>query len=218
MKKNIFKVSAIVLIATASVFTGCKKDDTTAPVITLTGPAAVTVSLQGTYTEQNASATDDVDGAVTPTVSGTVNVNQTGAYTITYTATDAAGNSASATRTVTVVNDADAMTGTYSCTIAGSPDYTYTQMITASETLNNSIIFAKFGDYANNTHIHAEITGTNVVLSSQTGVGIGTAPNVADRTFAGQGAITSTGHFGLTYTEMVQGSNTINTVETFVKQ
>ncbi len=215
MKKNIFKVSAIVLIATASVFTGCKKDDTTAPVVTLIGPAAVTVSLQGTYTEQNASATDDVDGAVTPTVSGTVNVNQTGAYTITYTAVDKAGNSSSATRTVTVVNDADGMTGTYTCTISGSPDYVYTQSIAASETLNNRIIFGKFGDYTGNTSIHAEITGTNITLSSQTAVQVGSP--AADRTFAGTGSVTSAGHFGLTYTETT-GGNTINTIETFVKQ
>ena len=42
------------------------------------------------------------NGGETVSVSGTVNTNSTGTYTITYTATDAAGNTGSATRTVTV--------------------------------------------------------------------------------------------------------------------
>ena len=37
------------------------------------------------------------------TVSGTVDVNTTGTYTLTYTVSDAAGNEASLTRTVNVV-------------------------------------------------------------------------------------------------------------------
>jgi len=215
MKKNILNLSAIVLIATASVFTGCKKDDTTAPVITVTGGTTQTISLQGTYTEQNATATDDVDGAVTPTISGTVNVNLTGVYTITYTATDKAGNVGTATRTVTVVNDVDAMTGTYTCVIAGSPSTTYTQTITASTTLNKRIGFSKFSDYANDNTIYADIVGTTMTLPSQTATQVGNPP--ADRTFAGTGTVTSSTAFGLNYTETT-GGTTANTVETFTKQ
>lgn len=215
MKKIILNLSALALIATASVFTGCNKDDIDAPVVTLNGAASQTISLQGTYTELNATATDEKDGAITPTTSGTVNVDQTGVYTITYTATDAAGNVGTATRTVTVVNDVDAMTGTYQCTIAGSPDYVYTQTITASTTLNKRIHFAKFGDYTGNTNIHADILATTVTLPSQTAVQVGSP--AADRTFSGSGSIVSSTTFNITYTE-VTGGTTINTVETFVKQ
>ncbi len=215
MKKNILNLTAISLIAMASVFTGCKKDDITAPVVTLNGAASITVSLQGTYTELNATANDESDGALTPTISGTVDVNQTGTYTITYTATDAAGNVGTETRSVVVVNDLDAMTGTYLCSIAGTPVYTYTQTITASTTLNNRIGFGKFGDYTGNVNIHADITGTTVDLPSQMAAAVGNP--AADRTFAGSGLKTSTG-FTLNYTETVTGSPTINTAETFVKQ
>ncbi len=79
--------------------------DVTAPVITLNGPASQTLECHvSTYTEQGATAADDRDGAVAVTTSGSVNVNAKGTYTITYTASDAAGNTASATRTVTVVD------------------------------------------------------------------------------------------------------------------
>ncbi len=215
MKKNILNLSAIALIAVATAFTGCKKDDTTPPVVTLTGAASMTISLQGTYTEMNATATDEKDGTLTPVISGSVNVNLTGTYTITYTAKDAAGNTGTATRTVMVKNDADAMTGTYSCSIAGSPPYVYTQTITASTTLNKRIGFGKFGDYTGNTGIYADIVGATVTLPSQTALQVGSP--AADRTFAGTGSVTSTTVFNITYTEVTNGT-TINTVETYTKQ
>ena len=215
MKKNILNLTAIVLISAASVLTGCKKDDTTAPVVTLNGAASQTVSLQGTYTEMNATANDDVDGTITPTTSGTVNVNQTGVYTITYTATDKAGNVGTATRTVTVVNDLDAMTGTYQCTITASPNIVYTQTITASPTLNKRLTFSKFSDYTGANSVYVDVVGTTITLPSQTAVQVGTTP--ADRTFAGTGSITSATAFNLNYTETT-GGQTDNTVESFVKQ
>ena len=61
MKKNIFNLSAVALIAMASVFTGCNKDDIAAPVVSLNGAASQTIFLQGTYTELNATATDEND-------------------------------------------------------------------------------------------------------------------------------------------------------------
>lgn len=214
MKTNILNLTAIALIATASVFTGCKKDDVTAPTVTLVGASSETISLQGTYTEQSATADDDKDGKLTPTISGTVDVNMTGTYVITYTATDAAGNSGTATRTVTVVNDADSFTGTYDCSIAGTPPYTYVQSVAASTTLNNRIIFGKFGDYVGNTTIYADIVGTTITLTSQTAIQVGSP--AADRVFAGTGTITGS-DFTLTYTETTGGS-TASYVETYTKQ
>lgn len=214
MKKNILSLTAIALIAGATIFTGCKKDDVTAPVVTLNGAATQTIFLQATYTELGATASDDKDGTISPTITGTVDVNHTGTYTITYTAKDAAGNEGTATRTVTVVNEVAAMTGTYSCTIAGTPPYNYTQTVTASATLNKRIIFGKFGDYTGNTAIYADVIGSTITLPSQTALQVGTTP--ADRTFAGTGSTNSTG-FTLTYTETTNGS-TISTQEAFVKQ
>ena len=64
--------------------------------------ATVTHELGTIYSEVGATATDAVDGVVGVTTSGTVNVNVAGTYTVTYSAADAYGNAATATRTVTV--------------------------------------------------------------------------------------------------------------------
>lgn len=75
--------------------------DTTAPVITLVGLASVEHEQGTTYVDAGASATDNVDGVTAVTTSGAIG-QQAGIYTLTFTATDKAGNSASTTRTVTV--------------------------------------------------------------------------------------------------------------------
>ena len=76
--------------------------DTTAPVVVVTGTDE-TVELGDTYTDVGATASD-ASGTLDVVVSGSVDTNTIGTYTITYTATDASGNSGSATRTVTVVD------------------------------------------------------------------------------------------------------------------
>ena len=76
--------------------------DTTPPTITLSGDAEMRVEQGTEFTDPGASANDDTDGEVTVSVSGTVDTATAGIYTLTYTATDAAGNEASAERVVTV--------------------------------------------------------------------------------------------------------------------
>ena len=77
--------------------------DTIAPVISLNGANEVTLFVGEAYNEEGATATDDRDGVVNVSTSGSVDTDTIGVYTITYTASDAAGNSASATRTVNAV-------------------------------------------------------------------------------------------------------------------
>jgi hypothetical protein len=79
--------------------------DTIAPVITVNG-GDTTIECHSVYADDGASADDACDGSVAVTLSGSVDADVPGTYTITYTATDASGNSASATRTVTVVDTA----------------------------------------------------------------------------------------------------------------
>ncbi|WP_417866074.1 immunoglobulin-like domain-containing protein, partial [Xanthomarina gelatinilytica] len=90
------------LISTCS-FTVTVIDDE-APIITLNGPASLTLeACSDTYTEQGANATDNCTvGAVT--IGGdTVDVNTPGVYTVTYNVTDANGVPAvEVTKTVTV--------------------------------------------------------------------------------------------------------------------
>ena len=78
--------------------------DTTPPDITFNGDNPMEVDQGSTFTDPGASATDAVDGDVPVSVSGTVDTSIVGTYTLTYSATDAAGNTATETRTVHVVD------------------------------------------------------------------------------------------------------------------
>jgi len=78
--------------------------DTTAPMITLTGSSTVYLGSGITFTDPGATATDNIDGDLTSSIitSGTVDTSSTGSYTVSYSISDATGNSASVTRTVVV--------------------------------------------------------------------------------------------------------------------
>lgn len=75
------------------------------PRITLLGEPEVTVLVGDTYTDEGATATDDLDGDITSRISvvSDVDTSVPGDYTVTYTVTDLAGNAAEpVTRTVVV--------------------------------------------------------------------------------------------------------------------
>lgn len=78
--------------------------DVIPPEIVLKGETSLTLTAGGTYTEPGYTATDDVDGDITDRVeiSGSVDCNRAGTYTITYTVKDSFGNTTSVTRTVKV--------------------------------------------------------------------------------------------------------------------
>ncbi|MHB8648105.1 MAG: DUF5011 domain-containing protein, partial [Thermomicrobiales bacterium] len=79
--------------------------DTTPPVVTLVGDAAMQITVGDTFTDPDATATDTVDGDLTAKIkeTGTVDTTTAGLYTLTYSATDAAGNTGSVSRVVTVL-------------------------------------------------------------------------------------------------------------------
>lgn len=80
-------------------------EDTEAPVITLNGDNPMELEVGEVYEEPGATAEDNVDGDLTDEIeiSGEVNTEEPGEYTVTYTVSDAAGNEATETRTVHVV-------------------------------------------------------------------------------------------------------------------
>lgn len=88
-------------------FTTTTTTDTVAPVITLTG-GNQTLTGGEDWIDPGYSATDAVDGDLTDdvVVTGTVDTDTVGAYTLTYTVSDAAGNVGTAQRTVTVAASA----------------------------------------------------------------------------------------------------------------
>ncbi len=74
----------------------------TAPVITIIGDKNFIIDQGATYVDAGATATDDVDTVVNVVTTGDVDTATPGVYVITYTATDSSGNTATATRNVTV--------------------------------------------------------------------------------------------------------------------
>ncbi|WP_340104315.1 immunoglobulin-like domain-containing protein [Rhodohalobacter sp. 8-1] len=78
-------------------------EDTTPPEIILAGDDPATVECGTAYADAGATAVDLVDGPVTVALDASaVDTDTPGTYTVTYEATDAAGNTATAERTVTV--------------------------------------------------------------------------------------------------------------------
>ncbi|MFV9549561.1 immunoglobulin-like domain-containing protein [Algibacter sp. PT7-4] len=86
--------------------------DTTAPVITLVGSSPININVGGVYTEEGATATDNIDGDVTASIvigGDVVDTNTAGTYVVTYNVSDTAGNAAlQVERTVNVVPDTTA--------------------------------------------------------------------------------------------------------------
>ena len=85
--------------------------DATPPVITVLGDSVVTILVGTTYVDAGATASDTLDGDRTANIVITglpINTNAEGAFTVTYTVSDIAGNVTTATRTVNVTTDVTA--------------------------------------------------------------------------------------------------------------
>ena len=95
---------AIAGLGAVSALTDDGYNDNVPPVITVNGNNPETVELGTPYADAGATAFDEFHGDTAVTSSGTVDTNTVGSYTITYTAIDLDGNSASATRSVNVVD------------------------------------------------------------------------------------------------------------------
>jgi hypothetical protein len=81
-------------------------NDTIAPSIALIGNSPLTVYKGQSFVDLGATVSDNIDSSRTIYGTGIVDVSRVGVYTLSYTASDTAGNSATPiTRTVNVVND-----------------------------------------------------------------------------------------------------------------
>jgi hypothetical protein len=183
MTKRISSISFLALISAVISFSSCKKNDSTAPELTITGGNDQSQSLPsiantGSFTIPIATATDETDGDLSAKVSysGTVNPNLKGTYLITYSVSDNAGNITKQEVAINIVNDAEWLTGNFSAVdsvyntspvLSGLPFVTtYTgnpnEKISTDSYVNNKIWLSKFGNY----------TGANVYLMvSGTGAG-----------------------------------------------
>lgn len=210
----IFSVIAIIL------FSCDNKKDNTAPVITLKGSADTTIVLNTTWTDPGATAIDDVDGNVPVNASGVVDKDLVGTYTITYKASDAAGNISTKTRTVNVRNTADIWAGSYSVTDnCNGTQYTYTDNISISQTLNNYVNVNKFRNYINGTIMFhftkPDSLNASIMINPQD---ITCGDPYISRHFYGTGEITSLSNktFEIYFNEN-DGSSTKTGVESYQK-
>ena len=218
MKK--IKVLIILGLVVLVLFSCNNSKDTTAPVITLKGSSDTTIALNSTWTDPGATAFDDEDGNVPVSASGVVNKDLVGTYTITYQASDAAGNISIKTRTVRVRNMADIWEGEYSVTDnGGGMEYMYTDYISVSQTQNTYVNVNKFRNYINGTlefyFTNPDSVNTNIVVEAQY---ITCGEPYIDRFFYGMGQITSLTNktFELFINEN-DGTSTKNIVESYQK-
>jgi len=221
MKKiNILLILGLVALVMFSCSNDSNDEDATPPVITLNGPSDTTIALNTQWTDPGATAIDDEDGNVPINVSGVVNKDLVGIYTITYKASDAAGNISTKTRTVRVRNMADLWEGDYSVTDnSGGIEYTYTDHISISQTQNTYVNVHKFRNYINGTlefyFTNPDSVNTNIVVEAQY---ITCGEPYIDRFFYGMGQITSLTNktFELFVNEN-DGTSTKNIVESYQK-
>ena len=175
MKNILTALCLFTLFISAAFLAGCKKEDTTLPIISLNGTNPMLISLNSTVADPGASAKDDKDGELVVTsdwnASSTPNENYVGTYIVTYTAKDKSDNEATVQRVVIVRNDAYFLAGNYH-TVEGINSWN--QAVTASMSENNMIIFSRFANYNNNNTIKALLGAGNQVDLPLAETGIGT--------------------------------------------
>ncbi len=195
------------LLATAAVvITGCSKDDTEAPVITLLGSNPFQLEMLDTYNDPGATADDNEDGDLSSSISvddSEVENRIPGSYNVYYSVSDAAGNGASETREVVVYASTDALAKTYTVkdtcgSGASAVSFTYQQTVTK---INSTTIgFDKFADYSGNNSITATVNSDGTInLPNQQALDIGSA--VEDHEFEGSGSVNNIKGFVINYTD-----------------
>ena len=140
--------------------------DTLDPTMELQGDAEVTITVGQSYSDAGVIPGDNYDQS--PTISITITKNDAafnddittignavGTYVITYTASDAAGNTAQVTRTVTVeaapVTDitAPVINLNGASTITLTVGQTYTELVSATDTVDGTVTVTIGGDTVN---------------------------------------------------------------------
>jgi hypothetical protein len=146
--------------------------DTTPPVITILGANPFTNFQTVAFADPGATAYDLVSGSVPVTTNSNVNVTNPGTYTVQYTASDAAGNSATNTRTVRVVaipvpanlNGAAVSVGSSGAfqlsftgaigqpyRVLGSTDLIHWTVLASATVTNNPVTFTDLGAVTNSS-------------------------------------------------------------------
>ena len=128
--------------------------DTTPPEITLNGPANLAHQAGLSYEDAHATWTDFIDGSGTINATGSVNINVTGTYLLSYDYTDSSGNTAETkSRTVTIFdsdNPVILLNGDQNITHSAGEDY-YDQNATWMDAVDGSGLVSASGSVDSNT-------------------------------------------------------------------
>ena len=213
MRKQFFGYTIIAFISITMITAGCKKHhlDNISPVVTVTGANPYFIQKNDVWHDPGATAYDNVDGVIPANTSDPVNTAVVGPYNVTYTSIDNAGNRASYTRTVYVVD----ISGYYSNVLDVSPypGGTSSTYSTYSDTMHlkadgsGIITVNTFGDYANGKVYFNLDSAISLNLPSQAVVCGSPAASI---NFAGKGTINPTSPTVIiNYTKVVNGVSII---------
>jgi len=164
--------AALLTLLISIVAVSCKKRKT-APTITMNGPSSVTLCIGDTYTEAGASAISACGDELDVVIDGSVNVNESGTYTITYTATDEYSNVSTSQTSVVVQVCTSNLLGDYTvahdCSIdvgLGPIDILNNDQTVLEGTNENEIIIDNFNAFV--TQVSGTIEGNTVTIPETT--------------------------------------------------
>lgn len=198
------------LLLLSMMVVSCKKKKT-APTLTMNGAGQITMCLGDTYTEAGASAIDAYGDDIEVVITGDVDVNSIGNYTITYTATDKNDNVTTAQSTVSVEMCASSLLGDYTithdCQVLGidivSADQTILPGLNEYQFIIDNFNFAI-------SQLTASIDGLAISVPQSTFT-IGSPPLATDVTISGVGTVNESGTemvIEYTYDAGIAGSGT----------
>ena len=128
--------------------------DTTNPVVVITGDVEKTQNQGYPYVEEGATASDNSNESLTVVITGSVDINVNGDYTLTYTATDSTGNTHALTRLIHIVSVSFALKYSNSSTdiisgLIGFTSYLNATPLSTQETftITGNVDAYKNGDY-----------------------------------------------------------------------
>ncbi|HRY99253.1 MAG TPA: DUF5011 domain-containing protein [Bacteroidales bacterium] len=175
--KKIIPILLVLALGGTALMTSCTADDTTAPVVTLSGDPVVDHLLNTAYVDAGATATDEEDGELVVQVLNNVDPDLIGTYLVEFSATDNAGNTGTAERVVNVIVKqvsfvfnwavVDTVTG------VGAGIYDYNSTITASAVDLNKILITNFGGFGTDVIVTATFDKFgNITIANQALVGV----------------------------------------------
>jgi hypothetical protein len=161
------------------------------------------IVFKATFTDPGYTATDDVDGDISSSVTvtgGPVNNLSAGVFNLVHNVKDKAGNAADAVTRKVTVDAAAFLAGSYNVVdVANNATTNYTDNVVASTDTKNKIYFQKFGNYTGAV-VYANLSGTNLTIPEQT-VTCGSVPNNIPHKFSGTGTFTNSSGINVTYSD-----------------